>query len=118
MIELNAENVYNYLITIANSPKNTITYGTMEEKCGMEHNPRNLQQLTDVLNLIVLYNKLKGEPSLAALVVNKKGIPGDGFFRTLNYVDVDVDDKIEFFVKEIRKIRNHKWEKWNWNIIN
>ena len=114
MIELNAENVYNYLITIANSPKNTITYGKMEEKCGLEHNPKNLQQLTDVLNLIVVYNKLKGEPFLAALVVNKHGMPGNGFFRTLKYVDVDVDDKIDFFVKEIRMIRDHKWEKWNW----
>jgi hypothetical protein len=117
LIELKAENVYNYLITIANNPKNTIRYGEMEEKCGLDHNPKNLQQLTDILNLIVLYNKLKGEPFLAALVVNKRGIPGDGFFRTLNFVDVDVEDKIDFFVKEVQRIRNHKWEKWDWNTI-
>ena len=86
----------------------------MEGKYGLEHNPKNLQQLTDVLNLIVVYNKLKGEPFLAALVVNKHGIPGDGFFRTLNFVDVNVDDKINFFVKEIQRIRDHKWEKWTW----
>jgi hypothetical protein len=118
LIELNAENVYNYLITIANSSKNTIRYKEMEEICGLEHNPKNLQQLTDVLNLIVVYNKLKGEPFLAALVINKHGMPGDGFIRTLNFVNVDVGDKIAFFVKEIQRIRNHKWEKWNWNITN
>jgi hypothetical protein len=75
LIELNAENVYSDLITIANNPKNTIIYGKMEEKCGLEHNPKKLQQLTDILNLIMVYNKLKGEPFLAALVINKRGIP-------------------------------------------
>lgn len=89
----------------------------MEEKYGLEHNPKNLQQLTDILNLIVIYNRLKGEPFLAALVVNKRGMPGDGFFRTLNFVDVDVEDKIDFFVKEVQRIRDYNWEKWDWNII-
>ena len=81
MIELNAENVYNYLVTIAKNPKNTITYKEMEEKCGwVRITQKNVQQLIDILNLTMAYNKLRNEPFIATLVVvnKERKIPGNG----------------------------------------
>jgi hypothetical protein len=112
IIELNSESVYNYLTNHLNT---TIEYGQMENICGLEHNPLNLQELTTVLNLTMMYNKLKNEPFLAALVINKKGLPGNGFFKTLEYLNVNVQDKINFHQEELQKVRNHKWQKFNWN---
>lgn len=86
----------------------------MEEKCGMVHTQKNVQQLIDILNLTMAYNKLRNEPFIATLVVNKeRKIPGNGFYRTLKYLDVEAPDEIDFFVKEIQRIRDYKWKKWN-----
>lgn len=112
-IELNVENIYNYLASIANYTENTITYGRLEEKCGMDHHIKNLQKLTDVLNLTIVYNHLRNEPLLALLVVNSEKIPGKGFYRTLGYLGIDVQDERDFHLKEIQKIKKYNWKKYN-----
>lgn len=88
IVRLNIKEVYNYLTSIANQADNTIRYSEMEGKCGMEHSLKNLQNLTDVLNQTMVCNKMKNEPFLAALVVNEKGYPGEGFYRTLKKLDI------------------------------
>lgn len=113
MIELNVECVYNYLITIANKQRNTITYAEMEKFCGMVHNQQNVQKLIKILNHTMMYNKMRNEPLIATLVVNKETErPGKGYYKTLKELDIEASDEVEFFVKEIQRIRNYKWEKW------
>lgn len=113
LIELNVENIYNYLTTIANKQRNTLTYAEMEEKCGMVHTQYNVQQLIKILNATMVYNKMRNEPFIAALVVNKETkIPGKGFYRTLKDLNIEVSNEIDFFAKEVQRIRNYEWEKW------
>lgn len=115
-IELNAENVYNYLMSIANHPHNTITYGKMEAKCGMAHGVKNMQYLTDVLNLTMMYNKMRNEPFLASLVINQEGMPGKGFFRTLEYLGIPVTNERDFHASEVQKVRKHNWKPFSWKL--
>lgn len=114
--ELNAENVYNYLVSIANNVHNTITYGEMETKFGMVHGVKNMQYLTDVLNLTMMYNKIRNEPFLASLVINQEGMLGKGFFRTLEYLGIPVTDEHNFHAAEVQKIRKHNWKPFSWKL--
>ncbi len=112
IIKLNAESVYNYLIDHTND---AITYGHMEKLCGLDTNIQSLQKITKVLDLIMMYNVLRNEPFLSALVVNKKGILGSGFFETLEYLNVHVHNKNGFHQEELQKIRNYNWQEFRWN---
>ncbi len=113
VITLSVKEVYNYLTSIANQRNNTIRYSAMEEKFGMEHSLQNLQKLTEVLDHTMMYNKMKDEPLLAALVVNEKGYPGKGFYRTLKKLNIEYDNEIDFHNKEIQRIRKFNWKKWD-----
>lgn len=85
LIEL-AQKTYG-ILSLAATEKRTVPYTTLATALGSP----SVGQLADVLQAVMEECKSKREPLLSALVVNREGVPGEGFFKAARGLGYEVE---------------------------
>ena len=98
------------MVAAVQSAAGIISYGDLTAKIATIHFEPDAHIFHELLGQISKAENEEGRGMLSVVVVHKsgdkRGQPGDGFFKLAQELGRDVHDRLEFWATELRYVRN------------